>query len=122
MQTLSEMINIFVVPAVEKQLHQSHSVLVNARATKLQDSLSGRVAKLESILNSLIVGQNDLEECLDKVEELDTDENKMNLLDNVASFLTTKLRESADSAESIIADEFWSLPKYRDLLFHGSMN
>jgi len=121
LSTLSEMVMDFVLPAVEKQLRLTTEVLIAAKSKDLKTQLDTRQATLEQIRAGLLSTRAALDACLKKVSETHDEEKQMLLTHKEAMPLGVKLRAFADAAETEVADEFWSLPKYRDLLFHHSM-
>jgi glutamine synthetase len=121
LQTLGEIVSDFVIPALEKQMIQTYSVASQSKSQSLKDSVGARVNSLEKTMNDLLNYSDELTTCLRQVEELGTPFEQMGMLDSSAIILGEKLRAAADSAETKVADEFWPLPKYREMLFHPSM-
>ncbi len=114
---LMEMTNDYVIPAVEQQLQRSANVLEMATSKTLEKSLGQRVADLEDVLDRLINLRLDLASCCDLMAGKDSEKEKVKLLKEKAKTIAASLRTAADDAELMVADEFWVLPKYRDLLF-----
>ena len=51
------------------------------------------------------------------VETTHKEDEKARLLSQGISTLMSEIRTASDDLESLIADDYWPLPKYRELLF-----
>lgn len=121
LETTVELVNEYVVPAVEKQLERTYLVAGQARSEALKVSLGKRVSTLEGTLTDLISFGDQLKKSLDTLYASHDEAAKVTLLVREAKPLCAKLRAAADRAEQEVGDEFWRMPKYRELLFHKSM-
>ena len=120
-ETTIELISEYVVPAVEKQLSLSHSVLNHAKSKALSECLKVRVDVLEGHLTDLLAFNGKLKELMHRIHELSDERGKVDVLAKEAIPLCSRLRKTADAVEVEVADELWTLPKYRQLLFHPSL-
>jgi glutamine synthetase len=120
-ETTIELISEYVVPAVEKQLTLTYGVANNAKSKALVDRVKARVDVLEGHLTDLLSLNEKLKELSQRVHGLDDERAKVDLLAKEAIPTCAKLRKTADAAEVEVADELWTLPKYRELLFHPSL-
>jgi glutamine synthetase len=120
-ETAAELVNDYVIPAVEKQLLRVYGIAKEAKSSALSAPLGKRIASLEGGLADLLSGIEALRHSLHKVDEIDSEEGKVSHLAKDTRPLYRKLRQAADRMELEVADELWTLPKYRDLLFHHSM-
>jgi glutamine synthetase len=120
-ETTIELISEYVVPAVEKQLTLTYGVASNAKSKALVDRVKARVDVLEGHLTDLLSLNEKLKELSQRVHGLDDERAKVDLLAKEAIPTCAKLRKTADAAEVEVADELWTLPKYRELLFHPSL-
>jgi glutamine synthetase type III len=69
------------------------------------------------LTENLVKKREDLERAFHKVETLKTEEEKAKLLSLDVSTLMTEVRTICDELEAIVADDYWPLPKYREMLF-----
>ena len=76
--------------------------------------------KLKSLIASLESKRGDLEKAFHKVETLGSEEEKAKLLSREVSSLMAEVRANCDELEAIVADDYWPLPKYREMLFLSS--
>jgi glutamine synthetase len=119
---LNEMSIEFIIPAVEKQLTSSIPVLENCTTDSLRESQKSRVSEIEEILEGLIVNSNALRDYVNSPVSKDgVDLKEVVEYIEATKPLVVKLREFADRAESIVSDEYWQIPKYRELLFSHRM-
>lgn len=121
--TLREMCQEFIIPATEKQLTCSQPALESAKSARFKKVQEKRVLDLEETLAGLI-------ECCDKLTPFVKNPVSVSddfVLRDVLSYIdgsTTivdALRDFADRAELLVSDEYWQLPKYRELLFSHRM-
>lgn len=119
---LSEMAVEFIIPAIEKQLMSSLPVLRECSSSHLKDQQSKRVGEIEDILAGMIENTEKLKFFVENPVSSDEFE-----LSDVVTYIdeskdiVEKLRRFADRAEAIVSDQYWQLPKYRELLFSHRM-
>ncbi len=116
-----ELVSDFVVPSIERQLVQTYAVAKDARSDTLVGTLGHRIAGLERSLHEVLSYSEALKQSLSAINGLEDEAQKVDTLVRDAKPLGAKLRAAADRAEQEVGEEFWTLPKYRDLLFHESM-
>lgn len=121
LETTAELVTEYIVPAVEKQLIQSATALSNARNEGLKSTLGQRVTTLEKTLADLLTFTETLRQNVHKVDELSDEAQKVLHIVRECKPVCQKLRKAADTAETIVSAELWTMPKYRDLLFHPSL-
>jgi glutamine synthetase len=73
--------------------------------------------KLGTLTAQLQTKREDLEKSYHKVETLGSEEDKAKHLSLEVSSLMLDVRTLMDELESIVADDYWPLPKYREMLF-----
>lgn len=113
---LSELSKTHVIPAVESQLVKSYAVLDEC-SDSLKKVYKKRVENLERVMKDLVSGEQELVVVLEKIDSVHDEVKKMDMIQKSAIPLREKLRGAADEAETLVADEFWTLPKYREMLF-----
>ncbi len=121
LETTNELVNEFITPAVEKQLLRSYAVAKEISVDGALSAYRKRTGELERTLGDLITYGDALKKSLHQLHELDNEERKVEHLVKDTKPAAAKLRHAADTAETQVADEFWTLPKYRELLFHKSL-
>jgi glutamine synthetase len=114
--TLLEMIQTTVFPAIETQISR-----VSAMVTAVQSAGKGiaidRLEDIKAIYEKLLKAEASLEVEYVKASEAQGEEEKAHLLSHIVLPQMGKVRELADEAEGLVADESWPLPKYREILF-----
>jgi glutamine synthetase len=116
-----ELVNEYVIPAVEKQLTRSYLVSKEARSESFAKTYGTRVATLERTLTDLITSADGLKKAVGKMNDQADEAAKVASIVRDVKPAYAQLRKAADAAELEVADEFWPLPKYRELLFHPSL-
>jgi len=119
--TLVELVKGHVIPSLEKQLIQigsAHSALNSAALKKLHKA---RQDEIEEVLAAVLSGMNSFTKTLEKSRGIHDESKRMNdIVDNVVPAANT-LRAAADRAETLVADDLWTLPKYREILFSNTL-
>ncbi len=119
--TLAELIKGYVIPSVEKQLIQSHSAYEAIKSAALKKSWKVRLDELEKTFSDILKNLEVFEKHLKKSHGLEIEEDKMQLIVTQIVASAEKLRSVCDHAETLVADEFWNLPKYREMLFSNTL-
>jgi glutamine synthetase len=120
MGTTLELVSSYVIPAVEKQMSVLTSTAGSLTSAGVKTQYAKRVGALESTLGEILTGFTHLEKVMESLHGKD-ETTKMNRLATEAAPAALKLREACDKAETLIADEFWPLPKYREMLFANTL-
>lgn len=119
MHTLREIVTTIVLPASYQYSGSLAQAAANGKAagiTKLPqiesaNRIGGMIEELEK--NSVELG-----EAIGRAESMhDTPENQARLLTSDGADCMAKVRACCDSLELAVSDEFWPLPKYREMLF-----
>lgn len=121
MTTLLEMVNTYVIPAIEMQLTRSAHVMEGLQ-TSAKDAYKARTQKLEGIFGDVLKHARNLEELIEKLHGESSEAQKMKALSREVAPVALQLRKASDAAEHMIADSLWPLPKYRELLFAVTMS
>ncbi|MBP9707713.1 MAG: glutamine synthetase III [Oligoflexales bacterium] len=114
---MMEMVREYAIPAIEKQLLQSRGVLAQSTNKNLAQTYGLHVDKLEDTFAQILTHLNNLETQLKHCDEDMELNKKMRFLAYEVAKLGEKLRNATDTAELMVADELWPLPKYREMLF-----
>lgn len=115
---LCELTKTHVIPAVERQLKESASIHSGIRTSTLKSMHAERVEKLEAAYELVLTH---LDALTSLIQELDADhsdiEAKARLIGDRLVPVAAELRSACDACETLVADDLWVLPKYREILF-----
>lgn len=119
--TLVEMVKGHVVPSLEKQLIQMGAATEAMKSPALKKLHKARQDEVESVLADILSAMNKLEKLLDKSHAIGDEAKRMwDIVENLVP-ASQDLRKAADFAERMVADELWTLPKYREMLFSNTL-
>jgi len=122
MYTLSELVTTHVIPAIEKQVMSLYSVHGSLSGASVKKVHGDRVKLMESVFEEVLGGLDKLNETMESIHGKSDETAKMKALSTMASEASGLLRSAADRAERLVADEFWPLPKYREMLFANTLS
>ena len=94
--------NLSAISGVSKKVLKQESAIVSAYS-ELVAELDDRIKKLETML--------------DRRDNIEKEEEKAEFYCHEILPLMSQLRQTVDALEEQTDDEFWSLPKYREMLF-----
>ncbi len=115
--TLRSMVDTQILPAVlayHGQLSQGAAASQAIQVTAPQMDLLKRIGQLGTALQTR---QVHLEETLQKAVQASSDADKAKVLAEHVAPSMAEVRAACDELEAIVADGFWPLPKYREMLF-----
>ena len=99
-----------IVPAVARYL----AILTGAPSSKGINSICEKVSVLA---DRLVESIEALEHAQHEAHEADSVEAEARVFVTTVIPAQNELREVADELETLVADDLWPLPKYRELLF-----
>jgi glutamine synthetase len=109
-EALKNLVTGHVFPAAYRQL----ALLNKAGAGK---SVKAAAEKVDGAVESLTSRMADLQAAVEKAAgHGDVEKHARHLADKVLPAMAA-VREICDKLEEAVADEFWTLPKYREMLF-----
>lgn len=114
---LIEMALQYAKPAAEQQLARSQVLLSQTRSKNLESSLTGYVGSVEDALDRLLTEVDTLRGLLTEAEAIEDLAKRSEFLDNKVMPHIGLLRDSCDFIEEHVSDEFWPIPRYREMLF-----
>ena len=120
--TLIELTSSHVIPAVERQLIELHKVNGGFLSKSLATRHKERIQALEDVFGEILSHLDLLSEIVEMIATKSDETEKMNALAATAQPAAAKLRHAADRAEQLVADDFWPLPKYREMLFANTLS
>ena len=118
-ETLAEMVTTYVVPAAERQFALSSAALaaVSQSGARKESSYGRRVAALGEALEAAVAGVEALQKTLHEAHAGHDEMKTCAALGSEVRPLMAQVREAADRLETLVDDELWPLPKYREMLF-----
>jgi glutamine synthetase len=119
--TLAELVKGFVIPAVEKQLIQIGNVQTAIKSAGLKKSHKARLDELEKNFSDILKNLDSFEKVMNKSVGLHDEVARMDLIVSQVVPAAEKLRTACDLAETLVSDEYWTLPKYREMLFSNTL-
>jgi len=122
LNTMIEMVNGYVVPAVEAQLAISSPVGDTLKVPSAKAGQTARVQKLETTYGEILGQLTSLETMMHEIEGEKDEVKRMKALATQANPLAQKVRAASDAAETKVSDGLWKLPKYREMLFANSIS
>ncbi len=120
--TLLEMAQTFVIPAVEKQLQILSTTHQNIVSASLKKHHAARTQKLEATFETILSLQDELTRLADSTTKILDESARMKKLAMDVQPLSFRLRDACDQAERLVADDIWPLPKYREMLFATTLS
>jgi glutamine synthetase len=115
--TLRSMIDTQILPACyaySGDLAQSVKANIDAGVPAPQKDT---LVKLNALLTSLHAKRKEFESVHQKAEGISGEEEKAKLYAGDISTAMADVRSVVDELESMVGDDYWPLPKYREMLF-----
>lgn len=117
LSTLGELVSNFVIPAVEMQILKSADALKTMSNAALKKAYGARIENLEKTFEQILSGQSELMKVLTEIDATSGEDAQMHLISEKGLPVRERLRAACDQAETLVADDLWPLPKYREMLF-----
>lgn len=117
-RTLAEIVVQTIVPAVERQIAQTATVVVALGAGRRSEAIDARVGRLGARLDALLRGADAVRDAVAHAES----HHGMGAIEVASSEVVSAmnaLRAEADGAETEVSASLWPLPAYREMLFAG---
>jgi glutamine synthetase len=117
LNTLVEMVSVYLVPALERQLTERKGALASMTLAGLKKVQTANVKTLEEVFLQVLTHLESLKTGLDGLHRVESEADKMKAIAKKLLPLSVDLRKACDTAETIVSDDLWPLPKYREMLF-----
>jgi glutamine synthetase len=78
---------------------------------------TANVKTLEEVFLQVLTHLESLKTGLDGLHRVESEADKMKAIAKKLLPLSVDLRKACDTAETIVSDDLWPLPKYREMLF-----
>ncbi|MFH1263963.1 MAG: glutamine synthetase III [Pseudomonadota bacterium] len=112
--TMLDLVRTHVFPAAEGEMERIGRVVRNVpEAGVAKNRLTGIVRLYESLKS----GCETLEKSLHAAEKIDGEGRRAKALSETVVSAMQEVRKISDEVEGCVADELWTLPKYREMLF-----
>ncbi|MEW6057202.1 MAG: glutamine synthetase III [Bdellovibrionota bacterium] len=119
-EMLANMVDTYIVPAaLKEQQNIAASIRAVSEVSRGIDvsEQSARLTTVSQSINELLAGRKNLTALLTKVSSLVSETEKARTLSTEVLTSMGQIRQVSDRLEDIVSDEFWPLPKYREMLF-----
>jgi glutamine synthetase len=119
-ETLASMVDTIIVSAAMKEQHATALSIKALTEVSPSSDVSEQAARLSLVsqgIGDLLSKRKDLTALLARVANQATEEEKAHTLSGEVLTLMTQIRAVSDRLEDVISDDFWPLPKYREMLF-----
>lgn len=118
--TLSELATNFVTPAIESQIEKTGATLAIIEKVS-KTTATSRLKELAEVYELVIQRIADLNKAIADIDAATGEEAQMKLIASKGIPARDSLRDVCDRAETLVADDLWPLPKYREMLFTHSL-
>ena len=115
--TLCSMVETQILPAAFTYHGMLASAVLSCKSIGTTAPQADVLSRLGMLISSLQTKRIALESTFHKVEALSSEEEKAILLAREVTSAMSDVRQVCDELESIVADDYWPLPKYREMLF-----
>jgi glutamine synthetase len=117
--TMREMVDTMVLPAAYSYAGALATAAAQAKAVGIKEIPQiDRANEIGKLAKDLKVGRDALARVIDKAESMHADPTKCaTLLTSDGAACMEKVRTASDALELLVGDEYWPLPKYREMLF-----
>src|SRR5262245_26689697 len=115
--TLCSMVETQILPAAYAYHGTLASAVLNCKSLGTNAPQADVLSRLGGLISSLQTKRTALEEVFHGVETLNSEEEKAVLLSHEVTSAMSAVRQICDELESVVADDYWPLPKYREMLF-----
>ena len=113
---LQTMVETQVLPAAYEYSTMLAEGVSSAKSIGLQAPQAEPLAKLYQVIGSAQTELKKLERSLDQVKGIENEEERAKKIASDLKPLMESVRADCDKLENMVADNFWPLPKYREML------
>jgi glutamine synthetase len=115
--TLCSMVETQILPAAYAYHGMLAAAVLHCKSLGTTAPQADVLTRLGALIVSLQTKRTVLEASLHRIEGLSSEEEKAVLLAHDITLAMSDVRQVCDELESIVADDYWPLPKYREMLF-----
>lgn len=118
--TLGMLVDTYVIPAAMKEQFQLAQSIKETQETSRDADVGAQIKRLNTLsatISTTIEKRKQLADMTAKINGLSEEAEKAHKLSLDASDLMVEVRKCCDQLEDMVSDEFWPMPKYREMLF-----
>jgi glutamine synthetase len=115
--TLKAMVDTQILPSCYAFHGKLASEVASAKAAGVPAPQMDTLTRVGALISALQQKRAMLESTVSKMESLSNEEEKAKVLSLDVSEAMLEVRKLSDELESVVADDYWPLPKYREMLF-----
>ena len=115
--TLRAMVDTQILPAAYGYAGDLATSMTALKGMNMPAPQNDTLAKILHAVQSLQSKRSALEVAYGRIEHLHSEEDKAKSLASDVFGLMAEIRSYADELESLVGDDYWPLPKYREMLF-----
>jgi glutamine synthetase len=115
--TLRSIIDTMILPAAFAYHGVLAGAVVAAKAAGVPAPQGEMLSKLSGLISSLQGKRSHLEIAFHKAESMENEEEKAKVFSRDVADAVAEVRTVCDELEAVVADDYWPLPKYREMLF-----
>jgi glutamine synthetase len=114
--TLIELLKSFVIPTLDKQLQEFEKTGHSIHSDALKKAYNHRREEFEKVYVEVLNSFESFTEKVGAVRAKHDEGARMREIVDILQPAAEKLRRAVDLSETLVANEFWPLPKYREML------
>jgi glutamine synthetase len=115
--TLRSMLDTQIFPAAYAYYGALSEGAVASKEAGVSIVQTAPLNKMAKLISTLATKRNELDVATQKVDHTPNEDEKAKILSRDVSVVMAELRGLSDELEAVIADDYWPLPKYREMLF-----
>ena len=115
--TLEGMVDTQILPACFAYHGLLASSVASAKAAGVSAPQTEMLNKLGNLITALQTKRTALETVMSRCDAISNEEEKAKFLSREVSTSMLEVRTVCDDLEAMVADDYWPLPKYREMLF-----
>lgn len=116
-ETLFRMVETQILPAAYSYSTLLAGGVAAAKSAGMNAPQADTLTRLYTVISSAQAELKRLERTFEQVFALSNEEEKANRIASEIKSMMESLRTHCDQLEVLVADDFWPLPKYREMLF-----
>jgi glutamine synthetase len=118
-ETLRSIVDTQILPAAYMYSGELAQAAGSLKAVGISAPQTDALNKITQLIASLQTKRAHLESVYHKAESAASEEDKAKIFAGDVSTAMSDVRSFCDNLEAIISDDYWPLPKYREMLFHS---
>jgi len=119
---LIELVTSYLLPTLEKQTMIFENVQKSMTADLLKKAHGKRREEFEAIFADVLKSLEEFKAKVNACRQTTGEDARMKEIVSVLQPAAEKLRKACDAAETIVSDDLWPLPKYREMLLANMLS